>query len=64
MEWMTKSDFVLLAIGVYVAVTSLVRMMRRRQDEVVAGVRRQLVDHRKRTKKRPAAPEETGRGAA
>ncbi len=64
MEWMTGSDFVLLAIGAYVAVMTLVRMMRRRQDEVVASVRQQLADYRKRAKKRPAAPEEKGRGAA
>jgi hypothetical protein len=41
----------LLLIAAYVAVITLVRLMKRRQDEVVADVQRQ-VDARRRDKKR------------
>jgi len=51
MEWMTRADLMLLAIATYVAVTTLVRMMQRRRDQVVADVQRQVEAHRKRTKR-------------
>jgi hypothetical protein len=46
MEWMSRSDVILLAIGAYVAVMALVRLMRRRRDELVADVQRQMDSHR------------------
>lgn len=46
---------VALMLGVaYVAVTTLVRMMARRRDQVVADVERQLESHRKQSKSKPA----------
>jgi len=62
MEWMTRSDIVLLAIASYVAVMTLVRMMRRRHDELVADVQRQI-HARRRGHKRHDDDSET-RGAA
>jgi len=53
MEWMSMTDVVLLLIAGYVAVMTLVRMMQRRHDELVADVKRQVEAHRKRTPKRP-----------
>jgi hypothetical protein len=64
MEWMTRSDVILLLIGVYVAVMALVRLMKRRHDEVVADVKRQVAAHHKRGKKRHHAADEQNRGAA
>jgi len=51
MEWMTRADLILLAIAAYVAVMSLVRLMRRRRDELVVDVQRQVEAHRKRPKR-------------
>ena len=48
MAWMTRTDIILLAIAAYVAVMSLVRLMKRRHDELVADVQRQVQAHRKR----------------
>ena len=48
MEWMTRSDIILLAIAAYVAVMTLVRLMQRRRDQLVADVQRQVDAHRKR----------------
>lgn len=46
---------VALMLGVaYVAVMTLVRMMARRRDQVVADVERQLESHRKQSKNKPA----------
>jgi hypothetical protein len=50
-EWMTRADVLLLCIAAYVAVMTLVRMMRRRRDQLVADVQRQVEAHRKRTKR-------------
>jgi uncharacterized membrane protein len=46
MEWLTRSDVVLLAVAAYVAIMTLVRMMRRRHDELVADVQKQINAHR------------------
>jgi hypothetical protein len=47
---------VALMLGVaYVAVMTLVRMMARRRDQVVADVERQLESHRKQSKSKPAS---------
>jgi hypothetical protein len=64
MEWMTRTDVVLLAVAVYVAVMALVRLMKRRHDEVVADVKRQVEHHRKKPKKRQHADDQQNRGAA
>ena len=53
MAWLSRTDFILLLIATYVAVITLVRLMKRRHDEVVADVQRQLDAHR-REKKRQA----------
>lgn len=51
MEALTRADVLLLAIAAYLAVMTLVRMMKRRRDDVVADVQRQLAEHRKRSRK-------------
>jgi hypothetical protein len=51
MQWFTRSDVILLAIAIYIAVMALVRMMQRRRDQVVADVQRQLDAHRKGTRR-------------
>ena len=48
MQWLTRSDIILLSIAAYVAIMTLVRMMKRRRDELVADVQRQVQAHRKR----------------
>ena len=53
MAWLSRTDFILLLIAAYVAVITLVRLMKRRHDEVVADVQRQVDAHR-RDKKRHA----------
>jgi hypothetical protein len=50
MPWLSRPDVFLLAIATYVAVMTLVRMMQRRRDQVVADVQRQLAAHRKRAR--------------
>ncbi len=52
-------DWVLLAVGVYVAVTGLVRLMRRRRDEVLAELDAQA--HAERERKHRAQSEEKRR---
>jgi hypothetical protein len=42
MDWMSRSDLILLAVAAYVAVMALVRLMKRRHDQVVADVQRQV----------------------
>jgi hypothetical protein len=51
MESLTRADVLLLAITAYVAVMTLVRMMQRRRDQVVADVQRQVEAHRKRARR-------------
>jgi hypothetical protein len=46
MEWLTRSDVVLLAVAVYVAVMTLVRMMKQRHDALVADLETQINAHR------------------
>jgi hypothetical protein len=59
MDW-TNTDSVMLGVAAYVAVMSLVRLMKRRRDDLVADVQRQVHAHR-RDKKRQQAD---GRDAA
>ena len=54
MEWLNRWDVVLLLIAVYVAVMSLVRMMMRRRDQLVADVERQLKAQREKSKSKTA----------
>jgi hypothetical protein len=51
MEWLTRSDTILLLIAAYVAVTTLVRLMQRRRDQLVAEVQQQIHARRKRMKR-------------
>lgn len=64
MEWMSRSDLVLLIVGAYVAVMALVRLMRRRRDALVADVQRQVETHRRRKKRRGRSAEHEDRSAA
>jgi uncharacterized membrane protein len=61
MEWMTRSDIILLAVAAYVSVMTLVRLMKRRHEQVVADVQRQVDARRKSATRRP---EDQTRGAA
>lgn len=63
MLWLTRSDIILLVIAAYVAVMSLVRLMQRRHDQLVADVQRQVASRRKRTK-HPSDTNEPRRDAA
>jgi hypothetical protein len=51
MDWLTRTDVLLLGLASYVAVMTLVRMMQRRRDQVVADVQRQVAAHRKRLRR-------------
>jgi uncharacterized membrane protein len=53
MDWLSRTDVVLLLIAAYVAVITLVRLMKRRHDEVVADVQRQVEAHRRNKKHQP-----------
>jgi hypothetical protein len=53
MVWLSRTDFILLLIATYVAVITLIRLMKRRQDEVVADVQRQVEAHRRDKKRHP-----------
>ena len=58
MQWLSRWDVVLMLIAAYVAVMSLVRMMMRRRDELVADVERQLkARHGKGKNKSPGKPQ-------
>jgi hypothetical protein len=46
MEWLTRSDVVLLAVAGYVAIMTLVRMMKQRHDTLVADLEKQISAHR------------------
>lgn len=53
MDWLSRTDTVMLLVAGYVAVITLVRLMRRRRDEVVADVHRQVEAHRRDKKRQP-----------
>jgi ABC-type nickel/cobalt efflux system permease component RcnA len=63
MQWLTRSDIILLAIAAYVAVMTLVRLMQRRHDQLVAEVQQQVNARRKRAK-HAHHDDEQDRGAA
>lgn len=50
---MSRADIILLAIAAYVAVMSLVRLMKARRDQLVAEVQQQ-VDARRQKKRAPS----------
>jgi len=53
MDWLTRVQGLLLVMAAYVAVTTLVRMMQRRRDQLIADVQRQVETHRKRARRPP-----------
>jgi hypothetical protein len=63
MDWLTRSDIVLLAIAAYVAVMTLVRLMRERRDVLVADVQKQ-VQAQRRAKRRQQHDADQDRDAA
>lgn len=63
MEWMSRTDLILLGIASYMAVMTLVRLMKRRRDQLVADVQRQVDAQRKRPKPAAGAAKKD-RGAA
>jgi len=62
MEWLSRSDVILLLIASYVAVMTLVRLMQRRRDQLVADVQQQVHARRKRGKR--THDDQADRGAA
>jgi hypothetical protein len=55
---MSRSDMILLGVAAYIAVMTLVRLMKRRRDALVAEVQKQVEAHRANKKhavKRDAA---------
>ena len=63
MEWMTRWDILLLVVAAYVAVMTLVRLMKQRRDVLIADVQRQMAAHR-RAKKRQRQRDDESRDAA
>jgi hypothetical protein len=51
MDWMSRTDIILLMFAAYVAVMTLVRMMKQRRDVLVADVQRQIKAHRRALKR-------------
>jgi hypothetical protein len=47
MDLMTRADIILLAIASYAAIMTLVRLMKRRHDELVEDVQRQVKAHKR-----------------
>ena len=54
MDWMSRSDVLLFGFAAYVAVMTLVRLMQRRREQLVADLERQLDARRKQAKRRRA----------
>jgi hypothetical protein len=63
MDWLTRSDILLLGSAAYVAVMTLVRLMRQRRDVLVADVQKQ-VQAQRRAKRRQQENDEQERDAA
>jgi uncharacterized membrane protein len=53
MDWLPRTDTVMLVVTAYVAVITLIRLMRRRRDEVITDVQRQVEAHRRNQKNQP-----------
>ncbi len=60
MDW----DLILLAVAAYVAVMSLVRLMRARRDQLVADVQWQVKAHKQQARAAEAEKEPENRDAA
>lgn len=58
MDWLGRWDVALLLVAAYLAVMTLVRMMIRRRDQVVADVRQQVESHRKAAKQHAEGAED------
>ena len=52
---MNRWDFILFGIGVWVAVMTLVRMMRSRRNQLVGQVKQQIEEHRRLEEERAEA---------
>jgi hypothetical protein len=63
MGWMSRWDIILLLFAAYVAVMTLVRLMQRRRDQLVADVQQQVSARRKRGNRAPEHDQQS-RGAA
>ena len=63
MDWLTRSDILLLGSAAYVAIMTLVRLMRQRRDVLVADVQKQ-VQAQRRTKRRQQKAAEQDRDVA
>jgi len=57
MDWLTRSDIILLAIAAYVAVMTLVRLMRERRDVLVADVQKQVQAQRRARRRQQEEPD-------
>lgn len=57
MNWLTRSDIFLLAIAAYVAVMTLVRLMRERRDVLVADVQKQVQAQRRARQRQQEEPD-------
>ena len=64
MDWLTRWDLALLAVAAYVAVMSLVRLMRARRDQLIADVQRQVKAHKKHARQGQADEASDNRDAA
>ena len=53
MAWLSRTDLVMLLVTAYVAVITLVRLMRQREERLVADVQRQLEARRLEKKHEP-----------
>jgi hypothetical protein len=63
MDWLSRSDIILLVFAAYVAVMTLVRLMQRRRDQLISEVQQQVDARRKRSKRTPEGGQQN-RGAA
>jgi hypothetical protein len=64
MDWLDRWDLGLLAVAAYVAVMSLVRLMRARRDQLVADVQRQVQVRKKQSRAAQAEQESENQNAA
>lgn len=55
---MDRWDTLLLVVGAVIAVSTLVRLMRQRRDLLVAQVKQQMAEHRRREAARLKAEQE------
>ena len=53
MEWLSRTDTVMLVVTAYLAIMTLVRLMRQREERLVADVQRQIEARRHEKKREP-----------